>query len=98
ATGARDFAAHRDELAARYRASRERGDQLHLREEARFLLHVMRDARAALPLARRNFEIQREPGDVRILLEAARAAGDEAAAQPARDWLAASGFEGSPIQ
>jgi len=98
AAGTRELSAHRDELAARYRASRERGDQLHLREEARFLLHVMRDARAALPLARRNFEIQREPGDVRILLEAAEAAGDQAAAQPARDWLAASGFEGSPIR
>jgi len=96
--GAPGFAAHRDELAARYRASRERGDQLHLREEARFLLHVAHDARAALPLARRNFEIQREPGDVRILLEAAQAAGDDAAAQPARDWLAASGFEGSPVR
>jgi Tfp pilus assembly protein PilF len=96
--GARAASEHRNELAARYRASRDRGDQLHLREEARFLLHVMRDARTALPLAQKNFEIQREPGDVRILLEAAQAAGAEGAAQPARDWLVASGFEGTPIR
>src|SRR5262249_33608420 len=44
--GAPDATAHRDELRARYAASRARGDRIHLREEARFQLHLEHDARA----------------------------------------------------
>ena len=49
-------------------------------------------------LAAENYRVQREPRDARILLEAALAAGDAAAAQPARDWLAASGFEDARLR
>src|SRR5262249_6514259 len=66
APGGGAASAHMDERAGRYRASRDRGDQLHLREEARFRLRVEHDPREALRLARANFDIQREPGDVRI--------------------------------
>jgi tetratricopeptide (TPR) repeat protein len=66
--------------------ARERGDQRHLREEARFVLHLRGDATAAADLARRNWDIQKEPADLRILLEATRAAGDWRAHATARDW------------
>jgi hypothetical protein len=37
--------------------------------------------------------LQREPRDARILMQAALAAKDPPAAQPALDWLRASGYE-----
>jgi uncharacterized protein (TIGR02996 family) len=74
-------------LSARFAEARERGDQTHLREQARFALEVEHDAPQALDLAHRNFAIQREPADARILFEASLAANDKAAAQPAIDWL-----------
>jgi tetratricopeptide (TPR) repeat protein len=70
-------------MAARFEAYRLRESELFGREEARFLLHLAGDADAALAAALRNFERQREPADVRILLEAARVAGKPEAAAPA---------------
>jgi hypothetical protein len=51
------------------------------------------DARGALRLAAENYRLQREPRDARILMEAALAANEHAAAQPALDWLRTSGYE-----
>jgi tetratricopeptide (TPR) repeat protein len=70
-------------MAARFEAYKQRGSELFGREEARFLLHLAGDADAALVAALRNFERQREPADVRILLEAARAARKPEAAAAA---------------
>ena len=87
------FAAHREELSARFDAARRRGDGLHRREEARFRLAIERDARAALALARDNWAVQREPADLRILIEAARWTGDATALKVATDWIAANRLE-----
>lgn len=81
------FHNHTAELRARFVASRERGTTVHVREEARFTLALLHDAKRALPLAQTNWNIQREPADARILLESALAAGDRSAAQPVIDWL-----------
>jgi tetratricopeptide (TPR) repeat protein len=70
-------------MAARFEAYKQRGSELFGREEARFLLYLADDPQAALDAALRNFERQREPADVRILLEAARAARKPAAAAAA---------------
>ncbi|MBI5717978.1 MAG: hypothetical protein HZC37_09865 [Burkholderiales bacterium] len=86
-------ARHRRELAARFEAARRLGDALHEKEEARFMLELQGDARRALELASHNFTLQREPADVRVLLEAALAARDKAAAAPALAWLADSRIE-----
>ncbi len=40
-----------------------RGEKLHLQEEARFLLDLKGDARAALAAASENYRTQREPRD-----------------------------------
>jgi tetratricopeptide (TPR) repeat protein len=77
---------HRAELAARFDAARARGDTVHRREEARFRLTIENDAPGALRLARDNWDVQREPADLRILVEAAQAAGDRAALALARAW------------
>ena len=87
------FDAHRADLAARFAASRQRGDTVHRREEARFRLELERDAAGALALARANWQVQREPADLRILVESARAAGDSAALRIATDWIAANRLE-----
>ncbi len=88
----------RDNLAERFVEARARGDQTHLREQARFALEVEHDTKRALDLAQRNFEVQREPADARTLLEAARAAGDIRAAQPAIDWLRHTGIVAPRLQ
>jgi len=87
-----------DNLAERFVEARARGDQTHLREQARFALEVEHDTKRALDLAQRNFEVQREPADARTLLEAARAAGDIRAAQPAIDWLRHTGIVAPRLQ
>ena len=68
------FSAHRADLAARFDAARRRGDSTHRREEARFRLVIENDPKAALALACDNWTVQREPADLRILVDAARAA------------------------
>ena len=88
-----DTGVHARTLQTRFEAAAMRGDTLHLQEEARFRLHILRDPRRALALASTNWALQKEPIDARILLEAAVAAGENEAAQPALDWLVASGHE-----
>lgn len=85
--------AHTQALEDRFAAARQRNDTTHRAEEARFLLNLKRDAAQALAIAAANFEVQREPRDARILLEAAVAVGDAKAAKSALDWLQSSGFE-----
>jgi Tfp pilus assembly protein PilF len=92
------FAAHRDELAARFDAARRRGDSLHRREDARFRLVIERDTSGALRLARDNWVVQREPADLRILLEAAHAAGDADALAVGIDWIGAHRIDDAALR
>lgn len=75
------------ELDARFDAGERRGDGVHLREQARYLLQLRPNPVRALALARRNWDQQKELPDARLLLEAAAAAHDPAAARPALDWM-----------
>lgn len=84
-------------LDERFAATRLRGDTTHRAEEARYALQLRRDIGAALALAQANYEVQREPRDARILLEAALAAGQRAPAQKVEAWLKSSGFQGVPL-
>lgn len=79
----------RERIAARQR----RGDDPHLRETARALIHLVGDADRGLATALRNWSVQREPWDARLVLEAALAAGRPAAATPVLAWLEQSGLE-----
>jgi tetratricopeptide (TPR) repeat protein len=82
-----------EQLRERFAASRLRGDRVHLREEARFTLYLLNDPQAALRLAQDNWQLQKEPADARILLEAALAASDVTAVDAVADWLRGSGLE-----
>ncbi|MBK7276037.1 MAG: hypothetical protein IPI08_05595 [Betaproteobacteria bacterium] len=98
ATGDPRTAGFAQELQARFDAARRRGDTSHRKEESRFALALQGDAPRALALARENWAEQREAADARILLEAALAARDAAAAAPVLQWLADSGFESVVLQ
>jgi tetratricopeptide (TPR) repeat protein len=74
------------ELAARFDAAAQRGDTVHQREQARFELVLRHDAKTALALARKNWEVQKEPADIRIYLQAAVQA--RADARPVIEWVA----------
>lgn len=93
ATGSSQAAGHIGDLAERFEASRLRGETVHRREEARFALDLQHQPARALDLARANWDVQREPADARILLEAANAAGRPEAADPVRAWLHDNGVE-----
>jgi Tfp pilus assembly protein PilF len=92
------LAAWQNDLTARFDAARLRGDSVHEKEEARFALAVLGDAPRALALARKNYGVQREPADARVLLEAAVAARQPAAAEPVLQWLASSHIESVALQ
>ena len=85
-------------LGERFAAAGLRGERLHLAEEARYLLDLRGDAKAALAAASENWKTQREPRDAAVLLEAALAAGDRRAAAPAVKWLEESGFEDARLR
>jgi len=90
---AAEYKAHRAELTARFHAARLRGDALHAREESRFRLAIDRDVRAAVELARANWDVQREPADLRVLADAALAADDKAALATATEWIRTTRLE-----
>lgn len=98
ALGLSSFRDHVSTLTARFAASRDRGTNVHVREEARFTLQLLRNPQLALRLAQINWKVQREPADARILLESALAAGNRTAAQPAVDWLSTNHVEDWHLQ
>lgn len=81
------------ELDARFGAGEQRGDGVHLREQARFELALHANPLRALGLAQRNWASQKELADARVLLEAALAARQLGAARTVLDWMKASGVE-----
>ncbi len=91
-------ATHAAVLAARFEASRRRGDLRHRRAEARFALHILDDRARALRLAWKNWQLQKEPADARLVLEAALAAKAPEEARPVLDWLAQTGIEDVAIR
>jgi Flp pilus assembly protein TadD len=89
---------HVQELAQRFADARLRGSDVHRREEARFELTLRADAKRALGLALANFGVQREPWDVRLVLEAALAAGEPERAREALAFVEGSGLEDPSIR
>lgn len=79
--------------AARLDAARRDGDTTHLREHARYELEVRGNAAAALDLAQKNWQVQREPADVRIYLHAATAAHDPDALRNIAAWIDSNAYQ-----
>ena len=98
ALGAPETATFVAQLRDRFEASHLRGDRVHLREEARFSLELLGDAKAAVGLAGENWQVQKEVADLRVLLESALAAHAPGEASVARDWLAKTGLEDAHLR
>lgn len=92
AAKAPEYDARRAELDERVAANRQRGETLHQREESRYALALEGDVNKALELGTKNWAVQKEPADARVLLEAAVAAKDPKAAAPVLAWLAQTNF------
>jgi tetratricopeptide (TPR) repeat protein len=86
ATGLAGADDHARTLALRFAVARSRGDSVAQREEARLVL-ALGHAAAALRIATENWQVQREPWDARLVLEAALGAGDHGPADPVAAWL-----------
>lgn len=93
---ARVLAERTQQLAARFEARQRRGEAPG-RDEARFALHVLGQPAEALKLAVANWQTQREPGDARVLIEAALAAQEPAAARPAAEWFTTNRVEDAKL-
>jgi tetratricopeptide (TPR) repeat protein len=79
-------------LRAVFAAETQRGEAVHRREQARFLLEVEDQPQLSLAAAIDNWAVQREPDDVLALVNAAKAAGSPAAAEPALDFVRSQGL------
>jgi tetratricopeptide (TPR) repeat protein len=86
------LARSRELLQAAFAAEAERGEPVHRREQARFLLEVQNRPQEALAAALANWSVQREPDDLLILVSAANAAGTPRRAQPALEFARAQGL------
>jgi tetratricopeptide (TPR) repeat protein len=85
------------QLASAFDVEERRGDAVHRREQARFLLDVEGQPSAALAAAQQNWRVQHEPDDVLILLRAAQAARQSQAAAAALQFLSRTGLEDSRL-
>ena len=88
---------HITTLAQSFETSRRRGDIVHQREQGRFELHVLHRPTDALATALANWQVQREPADARVLMEAALAAHQPMAAKSALDWFHANSVEDAAL-
>jgi len=82
----------RARLQAAFAAEVQRSEAVHRREQARYLLEVEDQASLSLGVALDNWTVQREPDDVLVLVNAAKAAGNPAAAAPALSFVRAQGL------
>jgi tetratricopeptide (TPR) repeat protein len=74
-------------LSAAFAAELQRGEAVHRREQARFLLEVLDQPELSLAAALENWRVQHEPDDVLVLMRAASAAGNPGAATPAINFV-----------
>ncbi len=76
------------ELGRRFQLNFDLGLTAHAREEAMYFLHIAPDPAIALSRAQVNWALQHEIEDAQLLIDAAVAADDPAAAAPVLDWIA----------
>jgi tetratricopeptide (TPR) repeat protein len=74
-------------LQQRFGAAASRGDTVHQREQARFELQLKQNPNTAMDFAEKNWSIQKEPADLKIVLEAAWASQRVSAASPMLEWM-----------
>lgn len=88
----------RSYLGNAFEVEEQRGDAVHRREQARYLLDIEHRPGAALAAALENWKTQREPADVLILLRAAQAAHRADAAGPALTFIQQQRLEDAQLE
>jgi len=88
----------RARLSEAFASETRRGDVVHRREQARFLLDVEHRPAEALAAARQNWQVQREPDDILVFVLAAEAAGNRAAADPAWTFVGQHGLQDARLE
>jgi tetratricopeptide (TPR) repeat protein len=86
-TGASQSAKTDAFLSNAFAVEEQRGDAVHRREQARFLLDIEQQPAQALAAAQENWRVQREPDDILILLRSAQQASRPDIAAPALEFL-----------
>ena len=84
-------------IRQRFDAAMMRGDTVHQREQSRFELRLMHNPKRALEIAKLNWEIQKEPADARVYLEAALALNDKNATLPLIGWIQSHHLEDAAL-
>jgi tetratricopeptide (TPR) repeat protein len=74
-------------LSNAFEVEEQRGESVHRREQARYLLDVEHQPAAALAAAQEDWKSQREPADILILMRCAQAAHHPDAAAPALKFV-----------
>jgi hypothetical protein len=92
-TGASQAAKTDAFLSNAFAVEEQRGDAVHRREQARFLLDIEQQPAQALAAAQANWRVQREPDDILILLRSAQQASRPDLAAPALEFLRREGLE-----
>jgi len=85
-------------LANAFELEAQRGDEVHRREQARFLLDVETNPSRALEVALQNWRTQREPEDLLILFRAAAAARHPEAAAAASQFVQINHMEDARLK
>jgi tetratricopeptide (TPR) repeat protein len=82
-----DFPAERLKLRQYFSLLREEGNTIHQRELARYLSRIEGDHAKAFEAARNNWNLQKEPVDAELLLEAAQGAKQLNRADEVTGWI-----------
>lgn len=80
------------QLQLAWAEARQRGERGQLRDQARFELGVLHDAKRAHRTALDNFTDRLDPEDVLLLAATATAVGDQTALQQVRQWQTQRGY------
>lgn len=96
--GDKGLAASRARLSAAFAAETQRGEGIHRREQARFLLEVEQQPQAGLQVAIDNWQLQHETDDVLVLIYAAKTTHSMALAQPALEFVRAHNLQDVRIE
>jgi len=75
------------QLESGYRLNELRGEKVHLRDQAIFYFSVKNNLEKALSLAKRNWKVQKEPADIKLLLNISINSGNKQEVKNVAEWI-----------
>jgi len=86
------------ELESSYRLMALRGEDAHLRDQARFYFEVKNESEKALMLAKKNWRVQKEPADIKLLLNIALKNNNKTELKRGIEWVMSQALEDVQLQ